>query len=100
MRTTDEQFQAVGYSISSLESFDHAQLAPAEATKNEEKPTVDKAAILGEVQKALPSISGHLNNCTFNFNFLIFLFKNYFFYFELFCFCYGSIPHLPTYCIH
>ena len=65
-RTTDQQFQAVGHSISNLESFDHVQPAPAEA-KNEEKPTVDKAAILGEVQKALPSISGNLNNCTFNF---------------------------------
>ena len=68
-RTTNQQFQAVGHSISSLESFDHVQPVPAEAKKNEQKPTVDKAAILGEVQKALPSISSNLYNCTFNFNF-------------------------------
>lgn len=40
-----------------------------EIKKEEDKPGVDKAAILGEVQKALPNISGNLNNCTFNFNF-------------------------------
>ena len=86
-RTTDQQFQAVGHSISSLESFDHVQPTPPEAKNNEEKPTVEKAAILGEVQKALPSISGHLNNCTFTFNFWIFLFQNSFLE-------YHTYPHL------
>ena len=68
-RTTDQQFQAVGHSTSSLESFDHVQPIPAEAKREEEKPAVDRPAILGEVQKALPSILGNLNNCTFNFIF-------------------------------
>ena len=68
-RTTNQQFQAIGHSISSLESFDHVQSIPVEAKKEEEKPAVDRAAILGEMQKALLSISGNLNNCTFNFNF-------------------------------
>ena len=49
-RTADQQVQAVGQSISSLESFDQVHPTPAEAMK-EEKPVVDKAAILGEVQK-------------------------------------------------
>ena len=28
----------------------------------------DKEALVGELQKSLPIISGTLNNCTFNFN--------------------------------
>ena len=31
----------------------------------------DRADVVGEIQKALPSISGNMNNCTFNFNLIV-----------------------------
>ena len=76
-RTTDQQYQAVGHSISSMASFEYAQPRqemeeegpPSLAKKEEDNPADDKAAILGKVQKALPNISGNLNNCTFTFKF-------------------------------
>ena len=62
-----------------MESFEHVQSrpemkkekdrSPSPEMKKDDKPAVDKAGILGEVQNALPNISGNLNNCTFNFNF-------------------------------
>ena len=70
-RTTEQQFQAVGNSISSMEAFESEQVLPQPEVR-EEKPQDSKpgkAALVGELQKALPSISGNLNNCTFNFNF-------------------------------
>ena len=70
-RTTEQQFQAVGNSISSMEAFESEQVLPQPEVR-EEKPQdskPDKADLVGELQKALPSISGNLNNCTFNFNF-------------------------------
>lgn len=70
-RPTEQQFQAVGNSISCMEAFEPEQVLPQSEVRAEKpqdgKP--DKAALVGELQKALPSISGNLNNCTFNFNF-------------------------------
>ena len=37
--------------------------------KPEEDYKEKAAALVGEVQKSLPSISGMLSHCTFNFNF-------------------------------
>ena len=37
--------------------------------KPEKEDCKEKAALVGEVQKSLPSISGTLSHCTFNFNF-------------------------------
>ena len=96
-RTTEEQFQAVGHSISHMQTFDPQSTIETVSTSQvkeetllktecgviqveEEKvitktdahqdPCKEKAAALaGEMQKALPSISGNLNHCTFNFNF-------------------------------
>ena len=68
--TTEQQFQAVGSSISGMEAFEAEQVHPQSEVKEERvqdsKP--DKAALVGEIQKAFPSISCNLNNCTFNFN--------------------------------
>ena len=63
-RTTEQQFQAVGNSISCMEAFEPEQVLPQSEVREEKlqdsKP--DKAALVGELQKALPSISGNLNN--------------------------------------
>ena len=70
-RTTEQHFQAVGNSISCMEAFIPEQVLPQSEVR-EEKPQdskPDKAALVGELQKALPSIIGNLNNFTFNFNF-------------------------------
>ena len=53
------------------DAFGREQVLPKSDIKEERvhggKP--DKEALVGELQKALPSISGTLNNYTFNFNF-------------------------------
>ena len=70
-QTTEQQFQAVRSSISAMEAFESEQVLPkpevTEEKVQDNKP--DKAALVGELQKVLPSISGNLNNCTFDFNF-------------------------------
>ena len=74
-RTTEEQYQAVGHSIAHMQAFESStsvqsvtkteKQAQGEMEDNKEKA----AAMVGELQKSLPSISGNLSNCTFNFNF-------------------------------
>ena len=54
-----------------MEAFGQEHVLPKSEIKEESvqdgKP--DKEALVGELQKTLSSISGTLNNCTFNFNF-------------------------------
>ena len=72
-RTTEQQFQSVGSSISVMETFGQEQVLSVSKSEIEEESVQetkpDKEALVGELQKTLPSISGTLNNCTFNFNF-------------------------------
>ena len=71
-RTTEQQFQSVGSSISVMETFGQEQVLSVSKSEIEEESVQetkpDKEALVGELQKTLPSISGTLNNCTFNFN--------------------------------
>ena len=73
-RTTEEQYQYVGHSISRMQEFQTTTLQSAEETENQmqlekEDKKEKAAALVGELHKSLPSISGNLSNCTFNFNF-------------------------------
>jgi hypothetical protein len=87
-RTTEEQYQAVGHSISHMHAFEtiNAEETVLKLEENEKvlpekedcKETAaavagdckeKAAAVAGELQKSLPSISGTLSHCTFNFNF-------------------------------
>ena len=78
-RTTNQQFQVVGQSISTMQGFKH-ELSKSEVKneklsnsemKNEDHKLENSertCAVAREIQKVLPSISSNLNNCTFNFN--------------------------------
>ena len=70
-RTTEQQFHFVGSSISVMEAFEQEQVLLKSEVEEEgvQESKPDKEALVGELQKTLPSISGTLNNCTFNFNF-------------------------------
>ena len=71
-RTTEEQYQAVGHSIAHMQAFESStsvqsvtkteKQAQGEMEDNKEKA----AAMVGELQKSLPSISRNLSNCTFH----------------------------------
>ena len=65
-RTTCGQLQAAELAIARMEPF-KTDVPNCDGGRVEKE--AGKAAVIGEVPKVLPTISGIHTNCTFNFNF-------------------------------
>lgn len=69
-RTSLEQEQATGLAISGLEKFESPAIREQFGSSTPDvKPSFEKKNIASAVEKLMPTVSGQLSNCTFNFNF-------------------------------